>query len=70
MNFVAVELNPKGILVGISNVVLDTDDDFDDVTHCNDEIIEDYRTNAKCDTPTYFESARRNFKDPKIEPRN
>jgi hypothetical protein len=32
MNFVAVELNAKRILIGISNVVLDTDDDLNDVT--------------------------------------
>ena len=39
MNFVAVELNPKGILVRISDVVFDTDDDFNDVTTPDDLLL-------------------------------
>jgi hypothetical protein len=31
--------------------------------NCNDENIEDYRTNAECDTPTHFGSARRNCEE-------
>jgi len=42
MNFVAVELNPKGILVRISDVVFDADDDFNDVTTPN-ELVAKHR---------------------------
>jgi hypothetical protein len=33
MDFISIEQNMKGVLVRISNVVLDTDDDLDDVTY-------------------------------------